>query len=461
MEQRKQQGIFQRIREISIRNLLIILTVSTTLTLGVVSVLILASTRHKSHTADSSLYSHGSSIQRLIQSSQSQSDQILDFNKPESLLSKILIPRPVGSQNLSLCRSIFVDHFNRISSRIIIPSPQRDMGSENSDSNIIRLDLPSNSTSGRNISSHHKDSVSHLSHEFSTWKLQEHSFTDQTPLGPRKFTSQIFTHDPQASHRVILSAHIDSKILGDDPDRNSFIGATDSAAPVAIILSIVKALSPILDRKLLVESQGMKSDDDDRLTLQVVLLDGEEAFKEWSPTDSIYGARALAEEWSKPISQGSRSKEMKENEKMMRSIDQIKSFILLDLIGSNDTVITNHFQNTGDLYDLWQAAEERMLRETGSHPISSSGNNGTITGRKSFFVKRNSQSETFSQPIEDDHLPFQKEGVPILHLISSPFPTVWHQNSDDRTALDLRVLREWSMLGQIAMIEYLQLEKYL
>ena len=35
------------------------------------------------------------------------------------------------------------------------------------------------------------------------------------------------------------------------------------------------------------------------LTLQFVFFDGEEAFLEWTRTDSIYGARHLAEKWEK------------------------------------------------------------------------------------------------------------------------------------------------------------------
>lgn len=35
------------------------------------------------------------------------------------------------------------------------------------------------------------------------------------------------------------------------------------------------------------------------LTLQLLFLDGEEAFKDWTATDSIYGARHLASKWER------------------------------------------------------------------------------------------------------------------------------------------------------------------
>ena len=34
------------------------------------------------------------------------------------------------------------------------------------------------------------------------------------------------------------------------------------------------------------------------ISLQLVFFDGEEAFKDWTETDSIYGARHLAAKWA-------------------------------------------------------------------------------------------------------------------------------------------------------------------
>lgn len=34
-----------------------------------------------------------------------------------------------------------------------------------------------------------------------------------------------------------------------------------------------------------------------RLSLMFIFFDGEEAFRKWGPTDSIYGARHLAKHW--------------------------------------------------------------------------------------------------------------------------------------------------------------------
>ena len=45
------------------------------------------------------------------------------------------------------------------------------------------------------------------------WHVEEDSFTDDTPYGPKRFTNVIATKDPTASLRVVLSAHFDSKFF--------------------------------------------------------------------------------------------------------------------------------------------------------------------------------------------------------------------------------------------------------
>lgn len=43
------------------------------------------------------------------------------------------------------------------------------------------------------------------------WHIELDEFTDSTPIGPKRFTNIIATKDPNASRRVVLSAHFDSK----------------------------------------------------------------------------------------------------------------------------------------------------------------------------------------------------------------------------------------------------------
>lgn len=78
--------------------------------------------------------------------------------------------------------------------------------------------------------------------------------------------------------------------------RTQFLGATDSAAPCAILLDLAETLNPLLDERKDRLDSGTDDDDDEVLdtTLQLIFFDGEEAFVAWTDTDSIYGARHLS-----------------------------------------------------------------------------------------------------------------------------------------------------------------------
>ena len=50
------------------------------------------------------------------------------------------------------------------------------------------------------------------------WHIEEDAFTDQTPYGAKTFTNVIATKDPEASRRVIVAAHFDSKFFPSYPE---------------------------------------------------------------------------------------------------------------------------------------------------------------------------------------------------------------------------------------------------
>lgn len=79
-----------------------------------------------------------------------------------------------------------------------------------------------------------------------------------------------------------------------------FVGATDSAAPCAMLLDLAEALTPLLKaRKERIDSgngvlrDGFDEEEAAETTLQFLFFDGEEAFHDWTATDSIYGARSV------------------------------------------------------------------------------------------------------------------------------------------------------------------------
>ncbi len=78
-----------------------------------------------------------------------------------------------------------------------------------------------------------------------------------------------------------------------------FVGATDSAAPVAMLVDVALALDALLDAREARIRAALRAGREeevlrervDETTLQIILLDGEEAYGAWSDTDSIYGAK--------------------------------------------------------------------------------------------------------------------------------------------------------------------------
>jgi glutaminyl-peptide cyclotransferase len=59
-----------------------------------------------------------------------------------------------------------------------------------------------------------------------------------------------------------------------------------------MMLDLAQTLNSLLDARAARFEAGEEEDDDVAdTTLQLIFFDGEEAFKDWTATDSIYGAR--------------------------------------------------------------------------------------------------------------------------------------------------------------------------
>ena len=128
--------------------------------------------------------------------------------------------------------------------------------------------------------------------ELPAWKVELHNSTSTTPTSKGKqipFVNLIATRDPPGTRegdvgRLAVVAHYDSKLTPD-----GFIGATDSAAPCAMILHAARSIDKALTKKW--EAGDGLDDLEEKQGIQILLLDGEEAFQSWTDTDSLYGAR--------------------------------------------------------------------------------------------------------------------------------------------------------------------------
>lgn len=284
------------------------------------------------------------------------------------------------------------------------------------------------------------------------WHIDIDEFTDKTPIGTKRFRNIIATKDPTATRRVILSAHYDSKYGATYPD-NQFVGATDSGAPCAMMLDLAEALNPLLEQRKKRLDEGLEDDEDVAdTTLQLVFFDGEEAFVFWTATDSIYGARHLADKWASTyLSPHDKRRLMGVQSTELTGIEHL---ILLDLLGAPQPLLRSYYLDTAWLFDALVSVERR-LGESGAFAYGEE--NGMAPGQwTSYFMPRSELKMNLGY-IGDDHVPFLEKGVSVLHLIPEPFPSVWHTLRDDATALDIPSMRRWNLMLRVFMSEYLHL----
>jgi glutaminyl-peptide cyclotransferase len=126
-------------------------------------------------------------------------------------------------------------------------------------------------------------------------------------------------------------------------------------------------------------------------------------------------------------------------------LSQMSLFLLLDLLGSANPVVPSYFLETHWAYQRLSAIESRMrsLNLLESQPA------------RAFLPDFN--NTMISGGISDDHLPFMKMGVPILHVIPSPFPHVWHTIQDDGEHLDMATTRDWAKIVTAFALEWLDM----
>ncbi|KAI6185450.1 Glutaminyl-peptide cyclotransferase [Aphelenchoides besseyi] len=240
------------------------------------------------------------------------------------------------------------------------------------------------------------------------FELTDDQFEAQTPMGKKKFRNLIATYDAKASRRLVLACHYDSKIMKNE----TFIGATDSAVPCAMLLDLAITLHPMLQKATKLP-----------ITLQLLFLDGEEAFVEFTPIDSLYGARHLARKWSP------------------EELDQITAFVLLDLLGASHPFIAHTIgHGTKHIFDKIIEIQSNLTKSK------------TLRDVPPIFY-----SFEIPEGIQDDFIPFRSRRVPIVHMITANFPPVWHTAEDNEMALDYDVIFNLLSILRVFVAGYLGL----
>jgi Zn-dependent M28 family amino/carboxypeptidase len=203
-------------------------------------------------------------------------------------------------------------------------------------------------------------------------EISSDSFTAQTPDGPLPMENIIAKFPGKSGRAIAITGHYDTKKLA------GFVGANDGGSSTGFLLELASVL------------QSRPRNDD----IYLVFFDGEEAVRDWSETDSVYGSRHLARKWTEDGTNR-----------------RLKALINIDMIGDKNLRI------------LWDTSSATRLREQFWKAADS-------LGYSEYFPREGG-------PIEDDHVPFLKEGVLALDVINFESQnTFWHTPKDTMDKLD-------------------------
>ena len=210
-------------------------------------------------------------------------------------------------------------------------------------------------------------------------QFEQDNFTADTPIGPVQFCNYIVRFPGRKPGIIVLGTHYETNYWL----RNiNFVGANDGASTTGLLLAIADRL-----RAQSAQSRDKKLDG---YSVWLVFFDGEEAIQSWSRSDSTYGSRHLAAKWGQD-----------------GTLNQIKAFLLADMIGDKDLDIERETNSTPWLIALVAQAAKTL-------------------GYQHYFFQQ-------SMAVEDDHLPFVERGVPSIDIIDLDYGP---NNSYHHTAQD-------------------------
>ena len=165
-----------------------------------------------------------------------------------------------------------------------------------------------------------------------------------------------------------------------------FVGANDGGSSAALLIELARSL--VAAKR--------------EYTYWVVWFDGEEARGAWTERDSLYGSRHLAAE-------------------LQRTGRLPRAVIVADMIGDRDLGIRREAFSTPWLTELIWASAARL-------------------GYGAHFLPD-------PMPVEDDHAPFLRAGVPATLLIDFDYPP-WHTPHD---TLDKVSAQSLAIVGQVLL----------
>jgi glutaminyl-peptide cyclotransferase len=201
--------------------------------------------------------------------------------------------------------------------------------------------------------------------------VEQDRFTAQTPVGKFPMNNIIAKFPGKKDGIIVVAGHYDTLYS----QRQNFVGANDGGSSTALLLEL---------------ADQFRGKQPDGYSVWLLWTDGEEAFVNWTESDSVYGSRQLARKWQQD-----------------GTAKKIKAFILVDMIGDADLDILKDTLSTPWLSDLVYKAASNL-------------------GYQSHFYQ-------FQNGISDDHNPFSKVGIPVVDLIDFTYGynnVFWHTPQD-------------------------------
>jgi Zn-dependent M28 family amino/carboxypeptidase len=195
----------------------------------------------------------------------------------------------------------------------------------------------------------------------------EQPFDTTTPVGPVKMTNIVATLPGERPERIAIASHFDTKPINEF----RFVGANDGGSSTGALLELARVL---------------KTRPKPTFTIEFLFFDGEEAYGEWRDPNHTYGSRQYVTA-----------------ARASGTLTGLKALILLDMIGDRALNLRRDTNSASWLTDIFWATAKRL-------------------GHGANFL-----DEPF--PVEDDHIPFVKAGVPSLDLIDLDYPA-WHTAGD-------------------------------
>ncbi len=207
--------------------------------------------------------------------------------------------------------------------------------------------------------------------------VTEQAWDDQTPAGTVRMVNLTARFPGTRKDRIVIGGHYDTKLFR----QFRFVGADDGGSSAAMLIELARVL------------KGRRN----ACTIDLLFLDGEEAFVDWAGTDHTYGSRHYVE-----AAKGD------------GSLATLKAFVLLDMVADRNLRIRRDGNSTPWLTDvIWASAKTLQL--------------------DAYF-----RPETTH--VEDDHGPFLAAGVPSVDIIDLEYEP-WHTAQDNLDNVSARSLQ--------------------